>query len=95
LISIAVYRDNDVVIIAVDSTGIKVTNRGLQWMQDKWHIKRKVKLKNLENIKRIKQFMDNFLNASLICYLIHGFALQTFCSAMDLFDCDESVIFIC
>src|SRR6185437_8311812 len=32
--------DNDVVIIAADSTGIKVTNRG-QWMQDKWHIKNK------------------------------------------------------
>ncbi len=32
--------DNDVVIIAVDSTGIKVTNRG-QWMQDKWNVKNK------------------------------------------------------
>ena len=32
--------DNDVVIIAADSTGIKVTNRG-QWMQDKWHVKNK------------------------------------------------------
>ena len=28
------------IIIAIDSTGIKVTNRG-QWMQDKWHIKNK------------------------------------------------------
>ena len=27
--------DDDVVIIAADSTGIKVTNRG-QWIQDKW-----------------------------------------------------------
>jgi len=24
------------IVIAVDSTGIKVTNRG-QWMEDKWH----------------------------------------------------------
>ena len=32
--------DDDVVIIAVDSTGIKVTNRG-QWMQDKWNVKNK------------------------------------------------------
>jgi hypothetical protein len=32
--------DNNVVIIAVDSTGIKVTNRG-QWMQDKWNVKNK------------------------------------------------------
>jgi hypothetical protein len=28
------------IIIAIDSTGIKVTNRG-QWMQEKWHIKKK------------------------------------------------------
>jgi len=35
---------NDVVIIAADSTGIKITNRG-QWMQDKWHIKKKGYLK--------------------------------------------------
>jgi hypothetical protein len=32
--------DGDVVIIAEDSTGIKVTNRG-QWMQDKWNVKNK------------------------------------------------------
>ncbi len=37
--------DNDVVIIAADSTGIKVTNRGLQWMQDKWNIGKKGYLK--------------------------------------------------
>jgi hypothetical protein len=28
------------IVIAIESTGIKVTNRG-QWMQDKWHIKNK------------------------------------------------------
>jgi hypothetical protein len=33
--------DDDVAIIAADSTGIKVTNRGLQWMQDKWDVKNK------------------------------------------------------
>jgi len=33
--------DEDVVIIAVDSTGIKDTNRGHQWMQDKWNVKNK------------------------------------------------------
>lgn len=32
--------DNHVVIIAADSTGIKVTNKG-QWMQDKWNVKNK------------------------------------------------------
>ena len=36
--------DNDDLIIAVDSTGIKVTNRG-QWMSDKWNIKKKGYLK--------------------------------------------------
>jgi Transposase DDE domain len=36
--------DDDFVIIAVDSTGIKVTNRG-QWMQDKWNVGKKGYLK--------------------------------------------------
>src|SRR5665648_926659 len=35
---------DDVVIIVVDSTGIKVTNRG-QWMQDKWNVGKKGYLK--------------------------------------------------
>ena len=30
--------EDEYIIIAIDSTGIKVTNRG-QWMKDKWHIK--------------------------------------------------------
>ena len=38
--------DNDMkfkdeyIVIAIDSTGIKITNRG-QWLRDKWHIKNK------------------------------------------------------
>ncbi len=36
--------DDDFVIIAIDSTGIKVTNRG-QWMQDKWNVGKKGYLK--------------------------------------------------
>jgi hypothetical protein len=36
--------DDDYIIIAADSTGIKVTNRG-QWMQDKWNVKKKGYLK--------------------------------------------------
>ncbi len=36
--------DDDVVIMAADSTGIKVTNRG-QWMQDKWKAGKKGYLK--------------------------------------------------
>ncbi len=31
--------EDEYIIIAIDSTGIKVTNRGHQWMRDKWHIK--------------------------------------------------------
>ena len=34
--------DDDDLIIAIDSTGIKITNRG-QWMQDKWNIQSKKK----------------------------------------------------
>ncbi len=33
-----IYDDD--IIIAIDSTGIKVTNRG-QWMQEKWQLKKK------------------------------------------------------
>jgi hypothetical protein len=36
--------ENDYIVIAIDSTGIKVTNRG-QWMQDKWQVKKKGYLK--------------------------------------------------
>ncbi len=32
--------EDEYIIIAIDSTGIKVTNRG-QWMRDKWHFKNK------------------------------------------------------
>ena len=34
--------DNDDLVMAVDSTGIKVTNRG-QWMYEKWNVKNKKK----------------------------------------------------
>ncbi len=37
-------KDDDCIIIAADSTGIKVTNRG-QWVTDKWNIKKKGHLK--------------------------------------------------
>ena len=35
---------NDIVI-ALDSTGIKVANRGGEWMQHKWHVRKKGHLK--------------------------------------------------
>ena len=52
---------DEYIVIAVDSTGIKVTNRG-QWMEDKWHLKNKkgylkihiavnIKTKNILSIK--------------------------------------------
>ena len=34
------FKD-EYIIIAIDSTGIKVTNKRSQWMRDKWHIKNK------------------------------------------------------
>jgi hypothetical protein len=36
--------EDDYIVVAMDSTGIKVTNRG-QWMRDKWHVKNKGYLK--------------------------------------------------
>ncbi|HEY6534456.1 MAG TPA: hypothetical protein VIY08_01395 [Candidatus Nitrosocosmicus sp.] len=32
------FPKDEYLIIVIDSTGIKVTNRG-QWMQDKWNLK--------------------------------------------------------
>jgi hypothetical protein len=37
--------DDGYIVIGVDSTGIKVTNRGLQWMSDKWNTQKKGYLK--------------------------------------------------
>jgi len=36
--------DDGHIVIAIDSTGIKVTNRG-QWLRDKWNIRKKGYLK--------------------------------------------------
>lgn len=36
--------DDDCIIIALDSTGIRITNRG-QWMQEKWQVRKKGYLK--------------------------------------------------
>jgi hypothetical protein len=39
-------HDEDSIVIALYSTGIKITNRGPQWMQqEKWHIKKKKRKK--------------------------------------------------
>jgi hypothetical protein len=49
--------EDDYIIIAIDSTGIKVTNRG-QWMRDKWHLnnnkKRYLKIHIAVNVKTKK-----------------------------------------
>jgi hypothetical protein len=37
-------EDDNNIVIAIDSTGIKVTNRG-QWLRDKWNIRKKGYLK--------------------------------------------------
>jgi DDE family transposase len=47
---------DEYIVITIDSTGIKVTNRG-QWMQDKWHIKNKkgyLKIHVVVNVKTKK-----------------------------------------
>ncbi len=44
IISNRLDDDDDGIIIAIDSTGIKITNRG-QWMQEKWQVKKKGYLK--------------------------------------------------
>jgi hypothetical protein len=47
--------EDDYIIIAIDSTGIKVTNRG-QWMRDKWKVRKKgyLKIHIAVNIKSTK-----------------------------------------
>ncbi len=47
----AIITDNDstkdnYIIIAIDSIGVKVTNRGHQWIRDKWIIRKEGYLKN-------------------------------------------------
>ena len=39
--TVAKNPKDDYIIIAIDSTGIKVTNRG-QWLRDKWNIRKRV-----------------------------------------------------
>ncbi|HVI20629.1 MAG TPA: hypothetical protein VM660_01050 [Bacillus sp. (in: firmicutes)] len=44
------HDHDDDIVIALYSTGIKVTNRDPQWMQqEKWHIKKKKKKKGYQN----------------------------------------------
>ena len=40
--------------IAIDSTGIKITNRG-QWMKDKWKVKKERIFKNTYSSKHQEQ----------------------------------------
>ena len=37
-------EDDNNIVIAIDSTGIKVTNRG-QWLRDKWNTRKKERKK--------------------------------------------------
>ena len=47
--------EDEYIIIAIDSTGIKVTNRG-QWMKDKWNVRKKgyLKIHMVVNVKSKK-----------------------------------------
>lgn len=47
--------EDEYIIIAIDSTGIKVTNRG-QWMKDKWNVRKKgyLKIHIVVNVKSKK-----------------------------------------
>ena len=46
--------EDEYIVIAIDSTGIKVTNRG-QWIREKWHIKNKKVFENTHCSKRQNQ----------------------------------------
>ena len=48
---------NDDLIIAIDSTGIKITNRG-QWMNDKWNTQNKSKSKKKKGYLKIHVAVD-------------------------------------
>jgi hypothetical protein len=50
--SIKGVDDHDMTI-AIDSTGIKVTNKG-QWMSDKWNIKKERLSKNIHIVVYIR-----------------------------------------
>ena len=46
--------EDEYLIIAIDSTGIKITNRG-QWMRDKWNIRKERIFENTCSSKRQEQ----------------------------------------
>jgi hypothetical protein len=52
--------EDECIVIAIDSTGIKVTNRG-QWVQDKWNEK---VFENTYSSKR--QDQGNYVNKGLL-----------------------------
>ena len=66
-------KDNYIIIVAIDSTGIKITNRG-EWMRDKWNIKRrrgylKIHLAVDVKSKRILSVKYRFTNTIVECCL--------------------------
>src|SRR5687767_329931 len=46
----SVHADN--FVIAIDSTGVKVSNRGGEWIRHKWNVKRYLKIHVAVDIKR-------------------------------------------
>jgi hypothetical protein len=61
---------DEYLIIAIDSTGIKVTNMG-QWMQDKWNVKKKgyLKIHVAVNVKT-KKILTMRITDELLCCMI-------------------------
>ena len=67
------FKD-EYIVITIDSTGIKVTNRG-QWMKDKWNVNKKGYLKihiavdvKTKKILSIKVTDDEHIHDSMRCY---------------------------
>ena len=69
---------DEYIIIAIDNTRIKVTNRG-QWMQDKWNVKKKkgyLKIHVAVNVKTkkilsIKVTDEHFHDSKALSQLVH------------------------
>jgi hypothetical protein len=77
----SIINSNDDIVIAVDSTGIKVANRG-EWMREKWktrrgfikiHIAVDVKSKQITSIQVTK---ENVTDGKMLKSLVYNDALS-------------------
>lgn len=92
-------------VVAIDSTGIKVTNRG-QWMRDKWHTKRKGYLKihisvdvNSKKILSMRVTDEHVHDGKAVPELVDGITKSdgqtTFCKLLADGAYDSNDIFRC